>query len=147
MFIESLLYKFEISDDRHGECRESYTSWFHHEYMRKRIVCSFPATCDGISGRRKVPRTFMPVCEVASVMSDSVCPMDCSPPDFSVHGILPARIWSELPCPPSGDLPNPEIEPKFLMSPALACEFFTTSTTWEAPPNLWLLVAPSVLIL
>ena len=38
-----------------------------------------------------------------------------------------------LPPSPPGDLPNPGIEPTFLMSPALAGGFFTTSTTWEAP--------------
>ena len=27
-------------------------------------------------------------------------PMDCSPPGSSVHGILQARYWSGLPCPP-----------------------------------------------
>ena len=41
--------------------------------------------------------------------------------------------WSGLPCPPPGDLPNPGIKPASLMSPALAGEFFTTSTTWETP--------------
>ena len=51
---------------------------------------------------------------------------------------LPMRFsrqeyWSELPCPPPGDLPYPETEPTSLMSPALACGFFTTSATWEAP--------------
>ena len=40
--------------------------------------------------------------------------------------------WSGLPCLPPGDLLNPGIEPAFLMSPALADRFFTTSTTWEA---------------
>ena len=35
-------------------------------------------------------------------------PMDCSPPDSSVHGILQARI---LPYPPPGDVPNPGIKP------------------------------------
>ena len=40
--------------------------------------------------------------------------------------------WSGLPCPPPGDLPDPEVEPASLMSPALAGGFFTTSTTWEA---------------
>ena len=34
-------------------------------------------------------------------------PMDHSPPGSSVHGILQARYWSGLPCPPPGDLPNP----------------------------------------
>ena len=41
--------------------------------------------------------------------------------------------WSELPWPPSDDLPGPGIEPTSVMSPELAGEFFTTSTTWEAP--------------
>ena len=38
------------------------------------------------------------------------------------------RLW----CPSSGDLPDPGIKPKSLLSPALAGRFFTTSTTWEA---------------
>ena len=38
---------------------------------------------------------------------------------------------SVLPFPSPGDLPDPGIEPTFLMSPALAGGFFTTSTTWE----------------
>ena len=40
--------------------------------------------------------------------------------------------WSELPCPPPGDLPNPGIEPVSLLSPTLAGGFFTTSAIWEA---------------
>ena len=60
-------------------------------------------------------------------------PMDCSPPGSSVHGILQVRILEWLPCPPPpGDLPDPGIEPKSLMSPTLAGGFFTTSATWEA---------------
>ena len=39
--------------------------------------------------------------------------------------------WSGLPCLPPGDLPNPGIESMFLMSPAVAGGFFTTSSTWE----------------
>ena len=35
---------------------------------------------------------------------------------------------------PPWDLPDPGIKPASLMSPALASGFFTTSTTWEAPP-------------
>ena len=42
------------------------------------------------------------------------------------------EFWSELPCPPPGDLPDPRVEPAYLMSPALAQGFFTTSITWEA---------------
>ena len=43
-------------------------------------------------------------------------PTDCSPPGFSVHGILQARILEWVAMPSSGDLPGPEIESR---SPAL----------------------------
>ena len=42
--------------------------------------------------------------------SDSVQPMDCSPPGSSVHWIF-QEYWSRLPCPSPGDLPDPGIEP------------------------------------
>ena len=42
------------------------------------------------------------------------------------------EYWSGLPFPPPGDLPNPGIKPVSPTSPALAGEFFTTSSTWEA---------------
>ena len=47
-------------------------------------------------------------------------------------GLSRQEYWSGLPCPPPGDLPDPGIEPKSLMSPALAGGFLTTSATWEA---------------
>ena len=59
-------------------------------------------------------------------------PMSYSLPGSSVHGTLQAGIWRGLPCPPLGNLPQPGIEPTYLMSSALAGRFFTTSTTWEA---------------
>ena len=48
-------------------------------------------------------------------------------------GFSRQQYWSGLPFPSPGDLPDPGIEPTFLKSPALACGFFTTSATWEAP--------------
>ena len=47
-------------------------------------------------------------------------------------GFSRQEYWSGLPCLPPGALPDPEIEPMSLMSPALAGGFFTTSATWEA---------------
>ena len=47
-------------------------------------------------------------------------------------GVFRQEYWSGLPCPPPGNLPDPEIELVSLMAPALAREFFTTSATWEA---------------
>jgi len=50
-------------------------------------------------------------------------------------GFSRQQYWSELPCPPPGDLPSPGIDPTSLMSPTLAGRFFTTSITWEAQTN------------
>ena len=47
-------------------------------------------------------------------------------------GFSRQEYWSGLSFPSPEDLPHPGIEPAFLMSPALAGEFFTTSTIWEA---------------
>ena len=47
-------------------------------------------------------------------------------------GFSRQEYWSGLRCPSSEDLPNPEIKPSSLTSPALAGGVFTTSTTWEA---------------
>ena len=47
-------------------------------------------------------------------------------------GFSRQEYWSGLPFPPPGDLPDPEIEPGSLRSPALAGVFFTTSATWGA---------------
>ena len=47
-------------------------------------------------------------------------------------GFSRQEYWSGSPCPSSGDLPHPEMEPKSLTPPTLAGGFFTTSPTWEA---------------
>ena len=47
-------------------------------------------------------------------------------------GFSKQEYWSGLPCSHPGELPNPGIELKSLMSPALAGWLFTTSATWEA---------------
>ena len=41
--------------------------------------------------------------------------------------------WNGLPYTHPGDLPDPGIEPRSLMSPALAGGFFTTRATEETP--------------
>ena len=52
------------------------------------------------------------VCVLVAQSCPTVCdPMDCSLPDSSVHGILQARILSELPFLSPENLPDPGIEP------------------------------------
>ena len=50
------------------------------------------------------------------------------------------EYWSGLPSSPPGDLPDPGTETTFVISPALAGGFFTTSTTWEANKYYWILL-------
>ena len=57
--------------------------------------------------------------EIAQSCATLCDPMDCTPPDSSVHGILQARYWSGQLLPSPGDLPNPGIEPG---SPALQAD-------------------------
>ena len=47
-------------------------------------------------------------------------------------GFARQEYWNGFPCSSPGGLPHPGIKPASLTSPALAGEFFTTSTTWEA---------------
>ena len=70
-------------------------------------------------------------------MSNSATPGTVDHQGPLTKGFSRQEYWSGLPCPPPGDLPNAEIEPASLMSPALAGEFFTTSTTWEAPSEVY----------
>ena len=64
-----------------------------------------------------------------------LCPTLCDPMDYnlpgsSVHGIFWAGILDWVALPPSGDLPDPVIEPTSPASLALTSGFFTT-----APPG------------
>ena len=59
-----------------------------------------------------------------ALLCPTLCdPMDCSPPGCSAHGISQARILDRV---APGGLPNLEIEPTSLKSPALVGGFFTT---------------------
>ena len=46
-------------------------------------------------------------------------------------GFSRQEYWRGSPCPPLGDLPDPEMKLVSLTSPALAGGFFSTSATWE----------------
>ena len=47
-------------------------------------------------------------------------------------GFSRQEYWSGLLFPSPGNLPDPEMEPMSLVSPALAGRFFTINITWEA---------------
>ena len=60
-----------------------------------------------------------------TVMSDSLSPMDSSPPGSSDLGVSQQEYWSGLPFPPPGHLPSAGTEFVCLVSPALAGGIFT----------------------
>ena len=62
-------------------------------------------------------------------------PRDCTNQAPLSLEFLRQEFWSGLPFPPPGDLPNPEIEPVPLASPALTGRFFTTRVTWVGMPQ------------
>ena len=68
-------------------------------------------------------------------------PMDCDASGSSVRGFSRQEYWSGLPCPPTGCLPHPGVEPMSLMSPALAGGFLTTRATWKALLRIFLMVS------
>ena len=49
-------------------------------------------------------------------------PMDCSPAGFSVHDILPARIWEWVAVSSSRDLPDSGMKPKSPAAPGFGRE-------------------------
>ena len=53
-------------------------------------------------------------------------PMDCSLPGSSVCGDYPGNNNREVLCPPPGNLPDPGLNPRFLISPALGGRSFIT---------------------
>ena len=53
-------------------------------------------------------------------------------------GFSRREYWSELPCPPPGDLPDPGIEPTFLTTPSLADRLFASSTTGKPHISIYI---------
>ena len=73
----------------------------------------------------------MHVCLVgASIVSDSAILWTVARQAPLSMGFTRQEYWSGLPFPSPGDIPNPGIKPKSLVSPAWAGGFFTT-----APPG------------
>ena len=60
-----------------------------------------------------------------SVVSDSVTPSTVAQQAPLSMGFFSEEYWSGLPCPPSGDLPDPGMEP-------IAGKFFIHWAAWEA---------------
>ena len=51
--------------------------------------------------------------QLFKVKVTQLCLIPCDPMDYTVHGILQARILEWVPFSSPGDLPNPGIEPRY----------------------------------
>ena len=71
---------------------------------------------------------FVYVCISHSEMSDSCDLMDYSPPGFSVHRVLQAKILGWVAISSSRDLPNPGIESWF---PELQADSFLSESDYR----------------
>ena len=70
-------------------------------------------------------------------------PVDCSPSDSSVHGILQAGRLEWLPLPSPGDLPHPRIEPG---SSALLAVSLSSEPPGKVPNRVRLIDGSSVVL-
>ena len=78
-----------------------------------------------MKGVKEVILTLVRTVHVCAQSCLTLCdPMDCSPPGYSVHGILWPRILEWVAICYSGGSPDPGTEPMSLVSPALAGGFF-----------------------
>ena len=79
--------------------------------------------------KRLLQSTWATTKSVASYSLRPCAPYGAHQAPLSV-GFSRQEYWSGLPYPPPGDLLDPGIKPKSLLSPTLAGRFFTT---WTAP--------------
>ena len=74
------------------------------------------------------------VCIVTQLCLTLCDPMACSPPGSFVHGDFSRQeYWSELSCPPPGDIPNPGIEPR---APSLQADSLPSESLGKPPLSL-----------
>ena len=88
-------------------------------YEGERSCTPLPTSCLSVRSRLTLQRYGMLSC-FNHVLTLRTVPLQAP---LSM-GFARQDYWSGLPCPPSGDLPNPGIKPTPLRSPALAGGFF-----------------------
>ena len=104
--ISSPITSWQIDDEETMETVMHLFSWSPKSLWTVAAAMKLKDTCS-LEGK------LWPTCKVKVAQS---CPPLCDPMDYTVHGILQARIlqWVAFPFP--RDLPKPGIEPR---SPAL----------------------------
>ena len=118
-----------------------HSSWNHrvgHDWVTNTFTLSLSMTSCWLQ-RQSHSKLWCYLLKKFTLSASSVCihaqscltlsnSMNCSPPGYSVHGILQARILEWVTISFSKGSPHPGVEPATLMSPALADGFFTTAS-------------------
>ena len=116
--------------------------WQWREDVWRGKTCIF-IRCPTHSWNSAMDRLSAVLCLVAQVCLILCDAMDCSPPGSSVHGDSPGKNWSGLPWPPSGDLPNPGVEPR---SPTLSADSLLTEPAGKLKKLEWVAIpSPGVI--
>ena len=82
-----------------------------------------------VSAVQRSDFSYTYVCSVAQLRLTRCDPMDCGPPNSSVHGIFQARMLERVATLTPGDLADAGIETSSFVSPALAGGFLHTMPT------------------
>ena len=88
-------------------------------------------------GKSVGPDPFLVICLLPAKMLQS-CPVLCNPWTVAhqaplIMGFSGQDYWSGLSCPLPRYCPDPETKSTPLVTPELACRFFTTSATYMIP--------------
>ena len=114
----------------------SYTFIFEKKMVLYFLACGILVPWPGIESLPPIMETlsFNPsVCVLVTQLCPTLCdPMDCSPPDSSVHGILQARILEQVAIPFSRGSFQPKNQTQVFW---IAGRFFTVSATRETLYN------------
>ena len=104
-------------------------------------VQPFLLTSEGWACTSRHTLTGVCVCVSHSIMSDSLRPMDCSPPGSSVHGIFQARIleWDAIPFSRGSSQPRDQTRVSCIVD-----RFFAIWTTREAQQTYLLGIHPTL---
>ena len=101
------------------------TSISKNFYFPKQYPCVCVCVCVCARVYTLVPQLCLTLCD----------PMDYSSPGFSVMGFSRQEYWSGLLFPSPRDLPDPGIEPAFLVTPKSAGGFLTIVSPRKPPDS------------
>ena len=120
-----------LIEKRPGQKFQAFYNWIIHPVKGKKRCGCFQRSLWNLKKWTRISLFFpMTPCMCAKLLQSypTLCnAMDFSLPGSSVYGFSRQEYWSGLPSLPPGDLPNPGIEFRPPMTPALQADFLQLS--------------------